>query len=49
MKKANSVVLKPLEKENIFKRFARYCAGLKDSQYIYLCAVMLVNRKYLHI
>lgn len=42
MKKANSVVLKPLEKENIFKRFARYCAGLKDSQYIYLCAAFLL-------
>ncbi|MBQ8403266.1 MAG: YfhO family protein [Clostridia bacterium] len=42
MKKDNSVVLQPLAKENVWKRFVRFCAGLKDSEYIYLCAAFFL-------
>ena len=42
MKKTGSAVLQPLEKESLLRRFVRFCAGLKDSEYIYLCAAFLL-------
>ncbi len=42
MEKKNTAVLAPLEKENAFKRFIRFCARLKDSEYIYLSAAFLL-------
>ncbi len=42
MEKKNTAVLRPLEKENVLKRFVRFCAGLKNSEYIYLFAAFLL-------
>jgi uncharacterized membrane protein YfhO len=43
MKKDNTAVFSPLQKEgSVWQRFVRFCVGIKDSQYVYLCAAFLL-------
>jgi uncharacterized membrane protein YfhO len=42
MKKNTTVALPPLEKGNVAKRLVRFLAGLKDSEYLFLCAAFFL-------
>ena len=42
MKKNSTAALPTLEKGNAVKRFVRYLAGLKDSEYIFLFAAFFL-------
>ena len=42
MKKNNSAALPALEKGNVVKRLVRFLAGLKDSEYLFLCAAFFL-------